>query len=165
MKDGLKLTHEESDETWNRTMLINSTGVFYGCRAAIKQMMKQDLHPSGDRGWIVNTASMLGLVGFAGATAYAASKGSVVLMTKTIALEYAPHKIHCNCLCPGFVNSAMIKLLTDDKATQDHLVAHHPWGRLGEPRDIARAAVFLASEDAAWVTGVPLPVDGGYTAQ
>lgn len=59
----------------------------------------------------------------------------------------------------------MIKLLTDDKATQDHLVAHHPWGRLGEPRDIARAAVFLASEDAAWVTGVPLPVDGGYTAQ
>lgn len=87
VKDGLKLTHEESDDTWHRTMLINSTGVFYGCRAAIKQMMKQDLHPSGDRygivagwiftrsqltpcgrGWIVNTASMLGLVGFAGAS-------------------------------------------------------------------------------------------------
>jgi len=73
MREGLKLCHEESEETWDKTMLINSKGVFLGCRAAIKQMMKQDLHPSGDRGWIVNTASMLGLVGFAGAGAYTPS--------------------------------------------------------------------------------------------
>ncbi|KAJ9637909.1 hypothetical protein H2201_008505 [Coniosporium apollinis] len=164
--DGLKLIHELLNEGWDKMMRINSTGVFYGCRAAIKQTMKQDLHPIGSRGWIINTASVAGLVGFIGAgAAYSASKGSVVQLTKSIALEYAQHKIHSNCLCPGVVNTALTKQLTEHPEMHDRIVGMHPWGRLGEPQDVARAAVFLASEDAGWITGVPLPVDGGYLAQ
>jgi len=127
-------------------------------------MLKQELLPGGDRGWIVNMASMLGLVGYPGGTAYSASKGAVVNITKSVALEYAEQKIHCNCVCPGFVNTAMIKELTDDERTRKFLTARHPWGRLGEPQDVARVAVFLASEDAGWVSGAAITVDGAYTA-
>ena len=98
---GTKPIHETDDDTFDQTMRINSRGVFLGCKYAGQQMVKQDPHPSGDRGWIINTASVLGLVGFQGAVSYTAAKGSVVQMTRTVALDYAPHRIHCNALCPG----------------------------------------------------------------
>lgn len=98
---GAKAVHETDDETFDLTMRVNSRSVFLGCKYAGKQMIQQDPHPSGDRGWIINTASILGLVGFGGTVSYTASKGSVVQMTKTVALDYAPHRIHCNAICPG----------------------------------------------------------------
>lgn len=157
--------HETPDSTFDATMSVNSRGVFLGCKYAAKQMITQDPYPSGDRGWIINLGSVAGLVGLAGAVSYSASKGSVVQMTRTVALDLAPWRIHCNVLCPGFTNTAMIKPLVDDEATHARLGAMHPFKGLGEPEDIAKAAVFLAGDDASWVTGVALPVDGGYIAQ
>lgn len=157
--------HETPDSTFDTTMSVNSRGVFLGCKYAAQQMITQNPYPSGDRGWIINIASVLGLVGLRGTVSYAASKGSVVQMTRTVALDLAPLRIHCNVLCPGFAKTAMLKPLTDVEATEARLGARHPFKGLGEPEDIAKAAVFLASDDASWITGVALPVDGGYSAQ
>lgn len=93
--------YETADSTFDNTMSVNSRGVFLGCKYAAQQMITQDPHPSGDRGWIINTASVAGLVGLSKSVAYAASKGSVVQMTRTVALDLAPWRIHCNALCPG----------------------------------------------------------------
>ncbi len=93
--------HETADSTYDTTMAINSRGVFLGCKYAAQQMITQDPHPSGDRGWIINMSSIAGLVGFGGGISYSASKGSVVNMTRTVALDLAPWRIHCNALCPG----------------------------------------------------------------
>lgn len=93
--------HETAESTFDTTMSVNSRGVFLGCKYAAQQMIAQDPHPSGDRGWIINTASVAGLVGVAKSVAYAASKGAVVQMTRTAALDLAPLRIHCNALCPG----------------------------------------------------------------
>ena len=93
--------HETSDSTFDTTMSVNSRGVFLGCKYAARQMITQDPYPSGDRGWIINIASVAGLVGLVGAVSYSASKGSVVQMTRTVALDLAPWRIHCNVLCPG----------------------------------------------------------------
>ena len=102
LEDGTTPVHETADATFDTTLRINARSVFLGCKYAGQQMINQPPHnPSGDRGWIINTASALGLVGFAGAVAYTASKGAVVQMTKTVALDYAPYGIHCNALCPG----------------------------------------------------------------
>ena len=93
--------HETPDSTYDTTMSVNSRGVFLGCKYAAQRMISQEPHPSGDRGWIINTASVAGLVGFTGCVSYTASKGSVVQMTRTVALDLAPWRIHCNALCPG----------------------------------------------------------------
>ena len=93
--------NETEDSVFDLTMRINTRSVFLGCKHAGAQMKKQDPHPSGDRGWIINTASIIGLIGLSGSVAYSASKGAVVQMTKTVALDYAPHRIHCNAICPG----------------------------------------------------------------
>ncbi|MCJ1470299.1 hypothetical protein MMC07_008944 [Pseudocyphellaria aurata] len=144
---------------------VNLRGVFLGCKYACAQFLKQDLDWNGRRGWIVNTASILGLVGISGgAAAYCASKGAVVNLTKQVAVDYAKDRIHCNALCPGFTKSAMTKVLYEDEAVSADLMAMTPWGEWGNVDDVAKGAVFLASDDAAWVTGVPLPVDGGCLA-
>ena len=96
-----KPIHEADDEVYDKTMRVNSRSVFLGTKYAGKQMIKQDPHPSGDRGWIINTASMLSMVGYRGAVSYTASKGSALQITKTAALDYAPYRIHVNALCPG----------------------------------------------------------------
>lgn len=93
--------HETADSTFDTTMSVNSRGVFLGCKYAAQQMITQDPHPSGDRGWIINMASVAGLVGVKRSVCYAASKGSVVQMTRAVALDLAPWRIHCNALCPG----------------------------------------------------------------
>ena len=93
--------HETPDSTFDATMSVNSRGVFLGCKYAAQQMITQNTYPSGDRGWIINIASVLGLVGQSGAVSYSASKGSVVQMTRTVALDLAKWRIHCNALCPG----------------------------------------------------------------
>ena len=156
--------HETSESDWDKTMSINAKGVFLGCKYAITQMLKQDLIPgSKDRGWIVNTASIQALVAYYATPAYCASKGAVSMLTKQVALDYAPHRIHCNALCPGFLRTTMTQNLQNDPQAQAEIDKAHPFGGMGRVEDVAKAAVFLASDDVAWITGVSLPIDGGYT--
>ncbi|KAL8660292.1 MAG: hypothetical protein Q9202_006703 [Teloschistes flavicans] len=100
-----------------------------------------------------------------GASAYCASKGAVVLLTKQIAVEYGADKIHCNALCPGYLKSPMTAPIYEDKKMRQEINAMTPWGEWGLVEDVAKCAVFLASDDAAYVTGLPMVIDGGYTAQ
>ncbi|KIW99853.1 uncharacterized protein Z518_10781 [Rhinocladiella mackenziei CBS 650.93] len=158
--------YEMPEEVYDSTMRVNSKGVWLGCKYAGQQMIKQDI-PAGStsRGWIINMASVLGLTGKNGTSAYSSSKGSIIGMSRAAAMDYAPFKIHCNSICPGFTDTAMIEPLTQNDEVRKALDAAHPLKGVGSPEDIARAAVFLASEDASWITGVALPVDGGYVAQ
>ncbi|THW69567.1 NAD(P)-binding protein [Aureobasidium pullulans] len=153
------------EDLWDDIQAVNSKGVFLGCKFASRQMLNQDPHPNGDRGWIVNVASIFGMVGTSNFASYCASKGAIVNMTKAVALDCAPHRIHVNCICPGWTSTQMTSELMMDEETQEHIIGLHPFRGLGIPDDIARAAVFLASEDSSWITGVALPVDGGYTAR
>ena len=159
--------HEMEEATWDKTMEVNAKSVFLGCKYAVGQMLKQEPWPSGHRGWIVNTSSIIGLVGQkANGTAYGASKGAVVLMTKSIALAFAEKKIQCNALCPGHLKTPMTEDQYNDPQIRSAISALYPDpNAFGTAEDVARAAVFLASEDAGYITGVPLPVDGGYSAQ
>ena len=98
---GIKPIYETDESTFDTTLRVNARSVFLGCKYAGIQMIKQDPHPSGDRGWIINTASVAGLRGIRGSVSYNASKGAIVNMTKTVALDYGKHRIHCNAICPG----------------------------------------------------------------
>ncbi|KAK5119347.1 hypothetical protein LTR85_007703 [Meristemomyces frigidus] len=156
--------HKLSESDWDKTMAINVKGVFLGCKYALIQMLKQDPIPGHeDRGWIVNTASIQSLVAYHNTPAYTASKGAVAQLTKQVALDYAPHRIHCNALCPGFLRTVMTQNLQNDAEAYAEINRAHPFGGMGHPSDVAKAAVFLASDDVAWITGVNLPVDGGYS--
>ncbi|MCJ1476863.1 hypothetical protein MMC13_005532 [Lambiella insularis] len=158
--------HEMTDETWDFVMKINSRSVFLGCKYAVKQFLQQEPRPNKRRGWIINSASMLGVVGLRpGAAAYCASKGAVVLLTKQIAVEYGKEKIHCNALCPGYLKTPMTELIYNDPKNRADIEAMTPLGEWGNVENVAACAVFLASDDAAYMTGVPLLIDGGYTAQ
>ncbi|KAK0268046.1 hypothetical protein LTR91_001574 [Friedmanniomyces endolithicus] len=156
--------HETSESDWDKTMAVNVKGVFLGCKYGITQMLKQDLLPGvADRGWIVNTASVQSIVAYHNTPAYTASKGAVAQLTKQVALDYAPHRIHCNAISPGFLRTVMTQNLQNDPAWFAEINKAHPFGGMGRTEDVAKAAVFLASEDASWITEVNLPVDGGYT--
>ncbi|KUJ20154.1 NAD(P)-binding protein [Mollisia scopiformis] len=168
--------HETSLETFDKTMNVNTRAVFIGCKYALEQFLAQEPLPSnsrGDatRGWIVNVASLAGIVGFQGAPAYTTSKHAVVGLTKEIGLSYAKDRVHCNALCPAFIKTSMLDPIMDDKenpiavGTAQAVTAAHPWGALGKTEDVARAAVFLVSEDSQWITAQPLVIDGGYMAQ
>ncbi|SMR45011.1 unnamed protein product [Zymoseptoria tritici ST99CH_3D1] len=157
--------HLTSESDWDKTFAINTKAVFLCCKYALIQMLKQDPPPdSKERGWIVNTASIQGLVAYFNTPSYTASKGAITQLTKQLALDYAPYRIHVNSLCPGFLRTAMTQNLQNDPVKQAEIDGAHPLGGMGDPEDVARVALFLASEDVRWVTGVNLPVDGGYTA-
>ncbi|KAK5166901.1 uncharacterized protein LTR77_007630 [Saxophila tyrrhenica] len=165
-----KRVHEVDVADFDKLHNINTRGVWLCCKHALGQMMKQEPRAANargeqTRGWIVNAASMLGLVAYPNTTAYVPSKHAVVGMTKQMALDYARDRIHVNALCPGFVESPMISGLTADAAVREPLAASHPWNALGRPEDVADAAVFLCSDEAAWVTGHSMVIDGGYTIQ
>ncbi|KAF2472935.1 putative short chain type dehydrogenase [Lindgomyces ingoldianus] len=150
-------------EDWfDKTLAVNLKGVFLGCKYASKQMMGQDPGPNGDRGWIINLASVLGLGGTPKSAGYTSSKHGVMGLTKSAAWDCAPHRIHVNAICPGYTASSMTKTIFDQPDVKSQIEAMHPFRGLGEPEDIARAALFLASEDSSWITGIGLPVDGGY---
>ncbi|KAG9228986.1 hypothetical protein BJ875DRAFT_214108 [Amylocarpus encephaloides] len=157
--------HETSEEIWDITMKVNTKSVFLGCKYAITQMLSQGPHSSGDRGWIINMSSIYGLVGGNFNSAYAASKGAVSNLTRQIAVDYGDSNIHCNAICPGYTKTAIFARTTDTLHSLNKLNAQHPLKGAGEVGDIVGAAVFLACQDANWVTGVCLPVDGGFTAQ
>jgi NAD(P)-dependent dehydrogenase (short-subunit alcohol dehydrogenase family) len=162
--------HETLEEDYDKTMAINAKGIFLGCKYATGQMLKQDLlaNESSDdtsppsRGWIINTASVQGLVPYYGTPSYCASKGAAVMLTKQVALDYAEDKIHCNALCPGFLQTSMTQNLKSQPEVLKEISSKHPFGGMGKVEDVARMAVVLASDDVKWMTGIPLPVDGGY---
>ncbi|KAL4902050.1 hypothetical protein BDW74DRAFT_187039 [Aspergillus multicolor] len=157
--------HLTDEETWDTTIRVNAKSVFVGCKYALAQMLRQEPHSSGDRGWIVNISSIMGMIGGLENPSYCASKGAVSQLTRQIALDYAPHRIHANAICPGYTQTAIFKETITNMTPWEELNRRHPLKGPGQPDDIARIAVILASEDASWVTGVCLPVDGGYTAR
>ncbi|MCS7458784.1 SDR family oxidoreductase [Paenibacillus doosanensis] len=150
--------HQLSLEAWQKTIDINLTGVFLSDKYAIEQMLKQ-----GQGGVIVNCGSIHSHAGKAGVTAYSSAKGGVKLLTQTLGVTYAKEGIRVNAICPGYIDTPLIA--GRDAAMTEHLVGLHPMGRLGKPEEVAKAVLFLASEDASFITGTSLLVDGGYTAQ
>jgi NAD(P)-dependent dehydrogenase (short-subunit alcohol dehydrogenase family) len=152
--------HETSEDEWERVININLKGVFLGMKYAIPVMLK------GGGGVIVNAASVAGLVGFGNSIAYCASKGGVVQLTKVAALDYATQNIRVNCVCPGVIWTPMVQAITgDNKQVIAQFTGMEPVGRMGQPEEVARAYLFLASDDASFITGVALPVDGAFVAQ
>ena len=149
---------DEPFEDYEATIRVNQDGVWWTCREAVRQMLRQ-----GTGGRIIATASITGLVGGSWGVGYAASKGATLQIVRTLAAQVAKHGITVNAICPGVVRTALTRGTRSDPARLAYMLGLHPLGRLGEPEDIAGAAFFLASDDARWVTGVALPVDGGYT--
>ena len=142
---------------WDRLMATNLRGPFLCAKLCLEHF-----HPEG--GSIIHIASVTGMTGVRSRAAYSASKGALIALTRNMAMDLAARKIRVNCVCPGFVRTAMAKPLLSDPVRHDRLVSMHPLGRLGEPEDVARAVLFLASDESGWITGTSLVVDGGFSA-
>jgi NAD(P)-dependent dehydrogenase (short-subunit alcohol dehydrogenase family) len=150
---------ETPESTWDRVMDVNLKGVWLGCRYGIPAMVE-----SGG-GSIINVASFVALVGAATAQiAYTASKGGVLAMTREIAVEWARRGIRANSLCPGPIDTPMLAELMSDPQRRQRRMVHIPMGRLGQAAELAKAALFLASDDSSYMTGASLVIDGGITA-
>jgi NAD(P)-dependent dehydrogenase (short-subunit alcohol dehydrogenase family) len=152
-------TAEFPEDDWHRVLAVNLTGVWLCMKYEMLQMVTQG------GGAMVNTASVSGLVGLAGHSAYVASKHGVVGLTKTAALEYAKQSIRVDCVCPGYIQTPMTALGMNDPARLARIIAREPIGRVGTPEEVAEAVVWLCSDAASFVTGHTMTVDGGYVAQ
>ena len=155
--------HEMPVEEWDRVLAINLRGMYLMAKAVIPIMKK-----SGG-GAIVNTASISGLLGWPLSAAYCASKGGVIQLTKQMAVDYAQDNIRVNCIAPGTTLTPLIERIfqqeSDPEEAKRQIAQRHPLGRFAQPEEIAQAILFLASDDASFITGAVLPVDGGYTAK
>ena len=151
---------DTTEELWERVMSINTTGVFLGTRKAIPAMRR------AGGGSIINLSSVAGLVGrrWAGA-AYSASKGAVRIFSKATAMQYAPDRIRCNSIHPGPIQTLMLGVTDNDPTLMATRLAEIPLGRIGTVDDVASGALFLASDESSWITGIELTIDGGVTAQ
>ena len=148
-------------EDWQRVIAINLTGVYICMKCELEQMLKQNRG-----GAIVNTASAAGLIGIPGAAAYNSAKHGVVGLTKTVALEYARANIRVNAVCPGFIETPMLDRVTDASVKiREQLIGTVPLRRVAQPHEIGDAVAWLMSDKSSYVTGVALPVDGGWVAQ
>jgi NAD(P)-dependent dehydrogenase (short-subunit alcohol dehydrogenase family) len=155
--DGSVTTTDEG--IWDTTLAINVKGVAFGCKYGVPAML------ANGGGSIINVASFVAWMGAATSqTAYTASKGAVLAMTREIAVEYARQGIRCNALCPGPIETPLLLALLSDDAKKQRRFVHIPMGRLGKAEELAKAALFLASDDASFMTGASLIVDGGITA-
>ncbi len=151
--------HQTSESDWDAVLNINLKGVFLASKAVVPEMLKQG------KGKIVNVASVAGLVGFENLGPYCASKGGIIALTREMAVEYAKNKINVNCIAPGVIKTAMTKDMLADEKTKQGFEAQTPYPRLGEPEDIAMAALYLASDESDFITGEILVVDGGWTVK
>jgi 3alpha(or 20beta)-hydroxysteroid dehydrogenase len=153
-------TEETSAEEWERIMAVNVTGVFFGTKYALPAMRRTG------GGSIVNISSIAGLVGSRyGSSAYTATKGAVRLFTKAIAIQHAGENIRCNSIHPGPVDTEMMRDVFGDPAMREERRNRIPLRRIGRPEDVAYGALYLASDEASFVTGAELVIDGGITAQ
>jgi NAD(P)-dependent dehydrogenase (short-subunit alcohol dehydrogenase family) len=146
---------DTTDEEWDRTLAVTLTGVFLGCRAAIPVMVR------GGGGVIVNTASTSGLTASPQFAAYMAAKGGVVQLTRSVAFDYGPQGIRCTAVCPGLIDTPATAPVLADPERRAWLESKLLVGRIGVPRDIAQAVLFLASDESSFMTGQMLVVDGG----
>lgn len=166
---GLHNIIDETEEQYDLTMNVNAKRVWLGCKYAITQFMKQAPITTSTgtqlRGRFVNVASIGGLVGLALEPAYCASKGAVVNLTRELAVDFATECINVNAIRPGFLATAMMRSFLEKDRTNMLLHNLTPWSRLRTVEDVARATVFLASDDAEWMTGSTLTVDGAFTAR
>jgi len=155
--------HETAEEDWDRVLGVNLKGVFLLSRQVLPVMVR------AGGGAVVNLGSISGLLGWPAYAAYAASKGGVIQLSRQMAVDYARHNIRVNCVCPGTTWTPLVERLFaqegDPEAAKAAIAARHPLGRFARPEEIAEAILFLASEEASFITGVVLPVDGGYTAK
>ncbi|KAK3634394.1 hypothetical protein LTR56_015273 [Elasticomyces elasticus] len=153
---------EISPTDFDAVYRVNVRGVFLGCKYGGAQMLKQEKLPGSSKsGSIINMGSILGVLGKSGTASYAATKGAVIAMTRAMAMDFVPHQIHCNSILPGFTRTPMIAAVTDNVEIEQGMAQAHPLGRLGEPDEIANAAVFLASDLSKGITGLNMSVDGG----
>jgi NAD(P)-dependent dehydrogenase (short-subunit alcohol dehydrogenase family) len=151
---------------WRRVVDVNLFGTFLVAKHVLGQMLEQDLVDDA-RGAVVTIASIEGIEGTAGGSAYSASKGGVVILTKNMAIDYAGRGIRVNTICPGFIDTPMTAIIFGSvgmETPRREIIAEHKLGRFGQPEEIASAAAFLLSSDASFITGHSLIVDGGYTA-
>ena len=154
--------HDLTEQDWDRQLAVNLKSVYVVSKAAWRHLQ------AGGGGVILCTASIAGMWALPNDAAYCASKAGVIMLTKCMALDGAQHQIRVNCVCPGFIDTPMIhgyfEEQADPEAARSFAVGLHPLGRLGRPLDIADALLYLASDEARWVTGAALVVDGGLTA-
>jgi NAD(P)-dependent dehydrogenase (short-subunit alcohol dehydrogenase family) len=148
-----------SVEAWDRILNVNLRGIFLCAKYGIPALIQ------AGGGSVINTASVAGLIGSPNAGhAYHASKGGVIALTRAMAMTYARHKVRVNAICPGTLETPMTAELLRDTERRQQVLAQHPLGRLGTAEDIVNLAVYLASDESAWVTGAIFPIDGGRTA-
>jgi 2-keto-3-deoxy-L-fuconate dehydrogenase len=158
---------ETSLEEWERVLRVNASGVFICAREAVRTMLQQE--PKG--GVIINMSSAAALIGVDRRLPYSASKGAVLAMTRSIAMDFVSQGIRCNALCPGTVQTPFVEgylkrsFPGQEEVVRQTLHARQPIGRMGQPEEIAAAALYLAADEAAFVTGSALVIDGGWTAK
>lgn len=153
-------TQECTEENWDKTIAVNLKGIWLCMKHEIPEMLKQG------KGIIINCASIAGLVGFPGLPAYVASKHGVIGLTKTSALECAKLGIRVNAVCPGAIKTPMIdRIIGNKKEVEAQFAGMEPIGRLGQPEEVANAVLWLCSDEASFVTGHAMTVDGGWVAQ
>jgi NAD(P)-dependent dehydrogenase (short-subunit alcohol dehydrogenase family) len=157
-----RTVEQTTEDEWNATFNVNVKGTFLMCKYAMPALRER-------KGCIVNLSSYVGLVGFRGASAYAASKAAIINLTRSMALDHAREGVRVNAVCPGSVDTEMIhaawEKFGDVEQARRLWSEKHPVGRIAQPEEVARTILFLASDDASFITGTALAVDGGLTAE